>query len=70
MKSDVEIEVGIFAKEADSWSSVMLLSKQVLPYWHLNLIAHWDVKTCSVFSLVDMKKRLKVTVAKDCSGVH
>lgn len=53
-----QVELGIFAKQAHNWNSVMLLSKQVLPFWRLNVVSHLDAKTCSVFSLVYVKNRL------------
>lgn len=58
VKSQVEVKLGIFAKQAHNWNSVMLLSKQVLPFWRLNVVSHLDAKTCSVFSLVYVKNRL------------
>lgn len=58
VKSQVEVKLGFFAKQAHNWNSVMPLSNHILPFWHLNLNSHLDVKTCSVFSLADIKNRL------------
>lgn len=51
VKSQVKNKLGIFAKEAYNWNSVMLLSKPVLPFWHVNLIFHLVQKPAHYFHL-------------------
>lgn len=53
----MEVKLEIFAKQAYNWSAEMLLGKQVLRFWPLNLISCLDAKACSKFSLADIKKR-------------